>query len=72
MIGVGAPWYTSGVQEWNGTAPILNNKPTETKTIPISKKMLLALPAAAPIPDSEIVPEYPYKNAAPNKKNAEE
>jgi hypothetical protein len=40
--------------------------------MPISKKMLLALPAAALIPDSEIVPEYPYKKAAPNKKNAEE
>jgi len=24
------------------------------------------------MPESEIVPEYPYKNAAPNKKNAEE
>ena len=44
----------------------------ETKTIPISKKTLLALPAAALMPESEIVPEYPYKNAAPNKKNAEE
>ena len=39
--------------------------------MPISKKTSLALPTAALIPISEIVPEYPYKNAAPNKKNAE-
>ena len=50
----------------------MNSKPTDTKTNPISKKTLLALPAAALIPDNEIVPEYPYKKAAPNKKNAEE
>ena len=56
----------------NRIIEIENSKPIETKTIPISKKTLLALPAAALMPESEIVPEYPYKNAAPNKKNAEE
>ena len=39
--------------------------------MPISRKTSLALPAAALIPVSEIVPAYPYKNAAPNKKNAD-
>ena len=26
--GVGEPWYTSGVHEWNGTAATLKPKPT--------------------------------------------
>ena len=39
--------------------------------MPISKKTSLALPTAPLIPTSEMVPEYPYKNAAPNKKNAD-
>mgnify|MGYP001059674074 CR=1 FL=1 len=25
VTGVGAPWYTSGVQTWNGTAAALNS-----------------------------------------------
>ena len=31
---VGEPWYTSGAHIWNGTAEILNAKPTKIKTIP--------------------------------------
>ena len=31
---VGEPWYTSGAHMWKGTAEILNDKPTKTKTIP--------------------------------------
>jgi hypothetical protein len=50
----------------------LNSKPTDTKIIPISRKISFPLPAAALIPDKEIVPEYPYRKADPNKKNAEE
>src|SRR5690554_4011424 len=34
--GVGAPWYTSGTQVWNGAAPSLNNSPTSTSTAPAS------------------------------------
>ena len=34
VIDVGAPWYTSGIQEWNGTAPILNNRPTASSATP--------------------------------------
>src|SRR5439155_18607794 len=29
VMGVGAPWYVSGIQEWSGTAPIL--KPRAAK-----------------------------------------
>ena len=36
MIGVGAPWYVSGVQEWNGTAPTLNSRPTSSRPTPTS------------------------------------
>src|SRR5581483_5052757 len=34
VIGVGAPSYVSGAQVWNGTAEILNAKPTRQNTIP--------------------------------------
>ncbi len=29
-LGLGAPWYTSGVQKWNGTAATLKPKPTRS------------------------------------------
>ena len=29
VTGVGAPWYTSGVHTWNGTAATLNAEPDE-------------------------------------------
>src|SRR5262245_40979361 len=28
VTGVGAPWYTSGIQLWNGAMPALNSSPT--------------------------------------------
>jgi hypothetical protein len=34
VTGVGAPWYTSGTQIWNGNAPILNATPERTSTMP--------------------------------------
>src|SRR4051794_14405703 len=34
--GVGAPWYTRGVHEWNGTAATLNPKPTRSNPNPAS------------------------------------
>ena len=34
VIGVGAPWYTSGVHVWNGTAATLKPRPTSSSTIP--------------------------------------
>src|SRR6478752_2778062 len=33
VTGVGAPSYVSGAQKWNGTALILNAKPTSDKKI---------------------------------------
>src|SRR5690242_17817800 len=30
VTGVGAPWYTSGVQTWNGTAAALKSSPIAT------------------------------------------
>ena len=32
VTGVGAPWYTSGVHWWNGTADTLNPNPIARKT----------------------------------------
>src|SRR3989442_7052461 len=34
VTGAGAPWYTSGVHMWNGTAATLNPKPTATNADP--------------------------------------
>ena len=36
VTAVGAPAYTSGVQEWNGTAPNLNSSPTPISPMPAS------------------------------------
>jgi hypothetical protein len=33
---VGAPWYTSGVQEWNGAADTLNANPMNSSSTPAS------------------------------------
>ena len=34
VTGVGAPWYTSGVQTWNGTAAALNSRPIASSARP--------------------------------------
>ena len=34
VMGVGAPWYTSGVHMWNGTAETLNANPTASSANP--------------------------------------
>ena len=36
VTGDGAPWYTSGVHMWNGTAPTLNANPTSINASPPS------------------------------------
>ena len=73
VIGVGAPWYTSGVQTWNGTAAILNSSATDTIAIPASSSsgLVVALSAAALIPPSVTVPANPYSRAMPKMKNAD-
>ena len=45
VTGEGAPVYTSGVHEWNGTAPSLNNSPTASSTMPASSSVVLPVPA---------------------------
>jgi hypothetical protein len=74
VIGVGAPWYTSGFQLWNGTAPILNSKPVPTSAMPANSSVAFAvlLVAADAIAGSETEPAKPYSIATPNKKKAEE
>src|SRR5215467_11677613 len=36
--GAGAPWYTSGAQDWNGAAEILNAKPTNINAAAVETK----------------------------------
>ncbi len=43
VIGVGAPWYTSGAQAWNGAIASLNAKPTPTIATPISRIGLISI-----------------------------
>src|SRR6266699_1465314 len=74
VTGVGAPWYTSGFQAWNGTAPILNSSPTPSSAMPANSRTALCGldPAVAAIAASLTDPEYPYNMATPNRKNADE
>ena len=37
VTGEGAPWYTSGVHMWNGTAAILKANPTSMRESPASR-----------------------------------
>ena len=39
VIGVGAPWYTSGVQTWNGAAATLKSSPTESSAMPAKSRI---------------------------------
>ena len=58
VIGVGAPWYTSGIHEWNGTAPTLNSTPTSSSAMPISASDVLPDPdaTASAMPPRSSVP----------------
>src|SRR5512136_2424337 len=53
-IGVGAPWYTSGVHIWNGAAETLNARPLATRNT--AKIMPDTLPFAAGPPAFARVP----------------
>src|SRR5437764_13601100 len=74
VTGVGAPWYTSGVQEWNGIADTLNSRPTATIVTPTSSSgsalVRFAMLWAMSLRYSE--PEKPNSSAEPNRKNADE
>ena len=43
VTGVGEPWYTSGVQTWNGTAATLNPSPTINRPMP-TRSRVFSLP----------------------------
>ena len=53
VTAVGAPAYTSGVQEWNGTAPNLNSNPTPTSAIPASSNRESPVPARSAVSMAE-------------------
>src|SRR5580698_3245071 len=42
VTGDGAPWYTSGVHMWNGTAATLKAKPTSTRARPARSSPLVS------------------------------
>ena len=68
VTGVGAPWYTSGVQVWNGTAATLNPRPTSSSAMPASKVPLSNSVFAErkwEMPVSDVVPVAPYTSAMP-------
>jgi hypothetical protein len=80
VTGVGAPWYTSGVQEWKGAAPTLNSSPISTMATPSRSSPSRLITAgrvesptiARAMSVSRTEPEKPYSIAVPNRKNAEE
>src|SRR5690606_2852852 len=48
VTGVGAPWYTSGVQVWNGPTEPLNSRPTISRPRPANSRVSLrSVPAEA-------------------------
>src|ERR1700722_12843868 len=57
--GAGAPWYTSGAQDWKGTAEILKAKPTKisaaatpasaTGSLPVSRTRWISVRLVKPV-----------------------
>jgi len=58
VIGVGAPWYTSGVHVWNGPTEALNSSPTSSSASPANSRVSERSepPVAVAMPASETVP----------------
>src|SRR5690242_2903733 len=46
VTAVGAPWYTSGFQEWNGATPALNSSPISSIARPRKNNRSLWVPSA--------------------------
>src|SRR4030042_704150 len=67
VTAVGAPWYTSGVHIWNGTAETLNPNPIARSTMAASASAGLSVcPASAlDTADSRVDPVAPYAIAMP-------
>ena len=76
VTGVGAPWYTSGVHMWNGTAGDLEAEADEEQGEPGEQRALLEQRVLArgtrAIPVSDVVPVAPYTSAMPYRKIADE
>src|SRR5215510_11921852 len=69
----GAPSYASGVHMWNGTAEILNAKPTSSRPSATTSSGLSLIDWAAtyvPTRSRRVLPVSPYVNAMPYRKNA--
>ena len=69
---VGDPSYTSGAHIWNGTAEILNAKPTSMKTMPNVKAYsfefsLEAIKSKLVDPVKPYINEHPYNNKPEDK-----
>ncbi len=60
VTGVGAPWYTSGVHMWNGTAATLKPSPTSSSAMPGEQRAVLEQRVRArgsrAMPVSDVVP----------------
>src|SRR2546421_312039 len=62
VIGVGAPWYTSGVHWWNGATDALKASPTAVNAMPVSRSGSLretVWPIAAAIRARSVDPAEP-------------
>src|SRR5919199_6202531 len=70
VAGVAAPWYTSGVQSWNGAAAILKPRPA-TSMVTLSKAAGVGFPVRTREMSARVVaPEAPYSRAMPYSKTA--
>src|SRR6476661_4688535 len=66
VTGVGAPSYVSGAQKWNGTALILNAKPTRVRnTATISSEVCGTLPTVSLMSESRVEPVSPNTSDMP-------
>ena len=74
VIDVGAPWYTSGVHMWKGTAETLKPKPTRSRPTAVSARASVPVRPARARATSPIfvVPVAPYAMAMPKSRKAEE
>ena len=59
VMGVGAPWYTSGTHIWKGTTPNLNARPATRKTVPKTRAARLATSPTATRRASSLMSSVP-------------
>src|SRR5205085_5696503 len=65
VAGVAAPWYTSGVQSWNGAAAILKPRPA-TSMVTLNSAAGVGEPVSTREMSARVVaPETPYSRAMP-------